>query len=216
MKLKYYKKKTIGSYFSKELIIILAAIGMSLLIINYFSHKFNDIFMPIAEAETRKYMTMVINDATKGVKFDANLFVTQKSGSNEIEMINYNSYEATKLINEITNNIQDRLNYKDDYYNSMIAEIPLGVIFNNSLIRNFGPRIKVRLDNVLDVISELQTEVKPYGINNALVEVKIKIEATARVILPLTSKEIKITNMIPISINIINGSIPEAYFMTYK
>jgi len=216
MKLKKYKKKTIGSYFSKELIIIISAIGMAFLIINYFSHKINHIFMPMAEAETRKYMTIIINDATKGVKFDGNLFVTQKSGGNEIEMINYNSYEATKLINEITNNIQDRLNYKDDYYNSMIAEIPLGVIFNNGLLRNFGPRIKIRLDNVFDVISELQTEVKPYGINNALIEVRVKIEATAKVILPFTSKEIKIINMIPISINIINGSIPEAYFMTYK
>ena len=216
MKLKKYKKKTISSYLSKELIIIIMAFVASLLIINYFSHKFNDVLMPIAESETRKYMTIVINNATKGVGFDENLFVIEKSNTNEIKMITYNSYEATKLINEITNNIQDKLNYKNDYYNSMIAEIPLGVIFNNGLMRNFGPRIKVRVDIIGDVISELQTEVKPYGINNALVEVRVRIDATAKVILPLTSKEINITNMIPISINIVNGNIPEAYFTAYK
>jgi len=216
MKLKKHKKKTIGSYLTKELIIVIAAIVTSLLVINYFSHRFNDILLPMAESETRKYMTVIINDATKGVKFDGNLFAIEKSNDNEIKMITYNSYEATKLINEITNNIQDKLNYKDDYYSSMISEIPLGIIFSNSLMRNFGPRIKVRVDIIGDVISELQTEVKPYGINNALVEVRVKIEATAKVVLPLTSKEINITNMIPISINIVNGSIPEAYFMTYK
>ena len=137
MKLKKYKKKTIGSYLSMEIIIVMTAIGMSFGIINYFSYKFNEVLMPIAESETRKYMTVIINDATKGVKFDGNLFVLEKSSDNEIKMITYNSYEATKLINEITNNIQDRLNYENDYYSSMIAEIPFGVIFFSGLIKIF-------------------------------------------------------------------------------
>jgi len=215
MKLKKYKKKTIGTYITGEIIIVLLALVMSVIVANRFSKRYNDILLPIAEAEVRKYMTIVINDATKGLKFDNNLFTIQKE-NDEIKMINYNSYEATKLINEITDNIQDRLNNKNDYYNSMVGEIPLGLVFNNSLIKNFGPKIKVRIDMIGDVISQLETEVKPYGINNALVVVRVKIEGNVRVILPLTSKEIKINNMIPISINIVNGKIPEAYFSSYK
>ena len=98
----------------------------------------------------------------------------------------------------------------------VVDEIPLGVVFNNALMRNFGPKIQIRLDIVGDVLSELETEVKPYGINNALVEVRVKLNANARVILPLTSKEINVTNVIPLSINIVSGSIPEAYIATYK
>ena len=67
---------------------------------------------------------------------------------------------------------------------------------------------------IVDIISELETEVKPYGINNALVVVRIKITAHIKVILPLVPKDIEIVNKIPISINIINGSIPEAYIST--
>ena len=145
MKLKRYKKKNIGSYLTFWIIIILLAIITSVLASNQISHRYNDKILPIAEAEAKKYMTVVINDATKGVKFDKNLFAIQKE-NDEIKMINYNSYEATKLINEITNNIQDRLNKNDEYYNSMIGEIPLGLIFNNSLLKNFGPRLKVRVD----------------------------------------------------------------------
>lgn len=215
MKLKKYKKKKMGTYFTMQIVIILCALVVSMVSVNSFSRRYNDRLLPVALAEARKYMTVVINDATKGVKFDKNLFTVQKE-NDEIKMINYNSYEATKLINEITNNIQDRLNKNDEYYNSMIGEIPLGLIFNNSLFSNFGPRIKVRIDMVGNVISQLETEVKPYGINNALVEVRVRIEGNVRVVLPLTSKEITINNMIPISINIINGKIPEGYFMTYK
>lgn len=176
--------------------------------------------MPIAEAKTRKYVTEIINNSTDNIKFENDLFVIEKSNDNEIKMVTYNSYEATQLINKITHNIQDSFDELESVFNGkdkfVVDEIPLGVIFDNALLRNFGPKIRVRIDIVGDVLSELETEVKPYGINNALVEVRVKLNANARVMLPLTTKEINVSNVIPISINIVNGSIPEAYIATYK
>ena len=220
MKLKRYKKKTIVTYLSRELLFIILAFLCALLVINCFYRRFNNIVMPIAEAKTRKYVTEIINNSTDNIKFENDLFVIEKSNDNEIKMITYNSYEATQLINEITHNIQDSFDELESVFNGkdkfVVDEIPLGVIFNNTLLRNFGPKIRVRMDIVGDVLSELETEVKPYGINNALVEVRVRLRANARVILPLTTKEINVNNVIPISINIVNGSIPEAYIATYK
>ena len=216
MRLRRYKKKTIGSHITREIIIIILGIIMAIVVINYFSYKFNEVVMPIAEAKTRKYITETINSSADDIKFDNDLFVIEKSNDNEIKMITYNSYEATQLINVITHNIEDnldKLENDDEMY--VIGEIPFGVVFNNALLRNLGPKIKVRIDIVGDVLSELETEVKPYGINNALVEVRVKLYANAKVVLPLVSKDINITNIIPISINIVNGSIPEAYIGTY-
>ena len=213
MRLKRYKKKTIGSHIAREIIIIVMGIVIALLIITYYSHRFNEVVMPIAEAKTRKYITETINNAADKIMFDNDLFVIEKSNDNEIKMITYNSYEATKLINEITYNIEDKLDKLEDNY--VIGEIPFGVVYNNALLRNMGPRIKIKIEIVGDVLSELETEVKPYGINNALVEVRVKLYANAKVIVPLVSKDISITNVIPISINIVNGSIPEAYIGTY-
>lgn len=216
MKLKYHKKKTIGSHISREVIIIILSFIMAIMIINYFYDKFNKVMLPLAEAETKKYIVEIINNATSNVKFDKNLFKIEKGSDNKIEMINYNSYEATNLINNITNNIQNKLNDDLNSSNYIIAKIPLGIIFKNSLIRNFGPMINIKLKVIGNVLSELETEVKPYGINNALVIVRVKLSAEARIILPVLSKEIKFENMIPISINIVNGSIPEAYISSYK
>jgi len=220
MRLKKYKKKTIGSYLSRELIFIIMAFIFAIIMINSFYREFNDTIMPIAEAKSRKYVTEIINNSTDNIKFENDLFVIEKSNDNEIKMITYNSYEATKLINKITHNIQNSFDELESVFNGhdkfVVDEIPLGVIFNNALMRNFGPKIQIRLDIVGDVLSELETEVKPYGINNALVEVRVKLNANARVILPLTSKEINVINVIPLSINIVNGSIPEAYIATYK
>ena len=104
MKLKKYKKKNNLKYFYIEIIIIILSIILSFIIINYFSSEINNTIMPLAESRTRKYITKIINNSTNDIKFNNQLFTIDKK-DNEIKMINYNSYECTKLINEITNNI---------------------------------------------------------------------------------------------------------------
>lgn len=221
MKLKKYKKKKISSYFTLGIIIVFSSLSCAFLVIDYFSRSINEIILPMATDEARKYVSLIINGSTDDIKFDEELFNIDKDKNNEIKMITYNSLEVTKLTNQITHNIEknfEKLENKnlDLMDGIVIEEIPLGVIYKNGFLRNMGPRIKVRIDIVSSVLSELQTEVKPYGLNNALVEVKVFLDATARVVLPFVSEEIKVTNVIPISITVVNGSIPEAYIASYK
>ncbi len=212
MKLKQYKKKTLGSHLVRELTIVLISIAAALMVINYFYKQFNRVMLPMAESMSRKYVMEVISSATKDVNIKNNLFSIQRNTDNEIKMIDYDAYEATQLINRITTNIENRFN-NDEY---IVSEIPFGIIFKNSILRNLGPMIKIKIKMIDSIISEIESLVKPYGINNALIEVRIKLKANVRVILPIVSKEITVTNVIPLSINIINGSIPEAYIATYK
>lgn len=216
MKLKRYKKKTLGSYISKEIIIIVLSFLAAILVINKLYYKFNNVVLPLAENEAKKYMTEIINRATNKIEIDKDLFIIERDKNNEIKMVNYDSNKMSLLTNKITNNIQNGFDKILTDNNYIIGNIPMGIIFKNSLLRNFGPNIGIRLRIIGNVISELETEVKPYGINNALMEVRIKIKANAQVVLPLVSKEIYVNNVIPISINIINGSIPEAYISSFK
>lgn len=227
MKLKKYKKKKFGTYFSFSLSIIITSLICSLIVIDYFDKKANQILLPIAESKTRKVVTMIINSACDEEMINDNLYVIDKDGNNEIKMITYNSYEVTKLINSVTFNIQNKIkdieNGNINYYgddiginNGIIAEIPFGVIFNNSLLNNIGPKLKLRLNILGDVISNIETEVKPYGINNAYVEVRINLEVTARILLPFVSENVVISNVIPLSMNIVSGTVPDGYIYSYK
>lgn len=227
MKLRKYKKKKYSSYISFGIMIIILSLILSFVIINYFSIKCNDILLPIAESKTRKVVTMIINSACDEEMILDNLYKINKNNNNEIEMITYNSFEVTKLINEVTSNVQDKLreieNDRMDYYgntdkieNGVIAEIPFGSIFGNTFLSNIGPKIKLRLNLLGDITSNIETEVKPYGINNAYVEVRIKLEVTARIVLPFVSEKVVISNVIPISMNIVNGTVPNGYIYSYK
>lgn len=227
MKLKRYKEKKISSYISMSIFLVVISLILSFIVIDYFANRANEILFPMAESQIRKVIAMIINKSCSNVNIGDNLYEINKDSNNEIKMITYNSFEVTKLINQVTTNIENMIsdieNGKMDYYgntfnkeNGVIAEIPFGVIFGNSLLANVGPKIKLRLNLLGDIISNIETEVKPYGINNAYVEVRIHLTVTARIVLPFVSEKVGISNVIPLSMNIVQGNIPEAYISSYR
>ena len=226
MKLKRYKKKKFSSYISFGIIIIILSLLLSFFVIDFFADKSNEILLPMAEAETRKVVTMIINDACDESLIKDDLYEIVREDNDEIKMITYNSFEVTKLINEVTSNIEmmikrienGEINYygDKDIYGGVIAEIPFGVIFGNSMLGNVGPKIKLRLKILGDITSNIETEVKPYGINNAYVEVRIHLTVNARIVLPFVSEKVVISNVIPLSMNIVQGTVPDAYISSYK
>ena len=227
MKLRRYRKKKVGTYISFGIIIIVLSLMLSFIIIDYLSNKSRDVLLPMAESMIRKVVTTIINSACDESMISDNLYEIRKNNNDEIEMVTYNSFMVTKLINDVTANVEHKLmefeNGKIDYYgntdkleNGVIAEIPFGVIYGNSLLGNIGPKIKLRLNMLGDITSNIETEVKPYGINNAYVEVRIKLEITARIVLPFVSEKVIISNVIPLSMNVVNGTVPEGYIYSYK
>ena len=137
---------------------------ISLMVINYFSSQIKTILLPIAEARVNKYISNMINKATGDILFDKELLKINKNSNDEVEMVTYNTYEVTKLIDKITMNIQDEFNgleygkVNDEF---VLQKIPFGVIFGNVFLRNLGPKINIRFDMIGNVLTNIETEVKP-------------------------------------------------------
>lgn len=222
MRLKRYKKKKISIYFSRGVIIIILSLILSIVIIDYFSKRANYYLLPLAESKVKSIITILINDATNNVIFNNDLFTINKNNDGVIEFINYNSYEANKLMNVVTLRIEDKFNeiyngkYDDNVNAYIVDEVPFGVIFNNTFLNGLGPKIKIKSKIVGSIVSNIETEVKPYGINNTYLETRIFLEVTARIYMPFITEEIKINNVIPISMNIVQGSVPNGYITSYK
>ena len=70
MRLKRYKKK---NYLAMQITFIIISIILSILIVDTFSKRINKVILPMAEGYTRKYITSVINDSAKDIKFDKQL-----------------------------------------------------------------------------------------------------------------------------------------------
>ena len=210
MKLK--KKK---SYTSKLLVMLLFPILFMITFFIIFQKPIkyvSNFFLNYASMEAEKQISTIINDSSsteefKRISYDELYYIT-KNSNNEIEMIDYNLATVNEFLDIVTFKIQDSLKEMEE---KVVLEIPFGIIMNNPFFNNLGPNIPVKLKFVSSVLTSVETKLTDYGINNSLVEIYVNIEVRAVVILPVVSKEIVVTNQVPVSYKVITGKIPEFY-----
>ena len=202
------------------LIIILIPIN---LILNYINKKISPKLTNYAELEIRKISNLII---TKSItkesleKININeIFIINKNNKNEILTVDLDTIKINNLIREATINIEENLkqlelgniNEYNELKKGVVLEIPLGQIYNNFLLNNRGPKIPVKLKIIGDMEMETKTKVTNYGINSALIEISLETRIKEKVILPITSKEIQVTQSTPIAIKLVQGTVPNYY-----
>ncbi len=178
--------------------------------------------MEYAISEIKNKSTIVINSAIKdGLYINNDIVDISKNDKNEIEMIDFNSKKVNEILTTITENILKNLKEiesgknisfdKEKYSKGVIFEVPLGTISDNVFVSNLGPKIPVKLNIIGDVVTNIKTDIKEYGINNALIQISISVKVSEKVIIPFISKDVDIIMDIPISLKLIQGNIPEYY-----
>lgn len=68
-----------------------------------------------------------------------------------------------------------------------------------------------RFNLIGDAFTDVKTKIKPYGINNALIDISIFVEIKVKVIIPFASKTAVVTNNVPVSIKAVQGEVPQFY-----
>ena len=192
--------------------------------------------MLYAEAEVKRLATLVINKSidkqlSMGMDVDS-MFEIVRNNDGEIEMIDFNTVNVTKILSSMTELIESNLmamvngeidsmdidlsGVSDMDYekigSGVIFEATMGSITGSSLINNIGPKVPVKLNLMGDVVCNVETSVKEYGINNALIEVGIKVSVDTMVNTPFVSDVVNVETVIPVSMKVISGSIPSYYF----
>lgn len=217
------------------IITILMCFIMVLFLLNFINSRFTPILLETAELEIGKFSTIIINKAIAQVLEDKintdELFDTITNSSGEIQTIDFNPIIVNQVLNIATSVVQNNLKLLEegnldtigvydmdlpedrieDLKKGIITQIPIGVITKNSLLSNLGPSIPIRLHYIGDVNSNITTEIVPYGINNALVKIGIRLEMTAQIILPFLTEKMILECDIPLAIKMIQGSVPNYY-----
>lgn len=219
---------------NRVILIIFSLIIVIILTMKFISLKANPILLEYAEMESRKLVSIVINDAiNKNITENINieeLFIIAKEGD-DIKSIDFNPITVNKILTETTSLIQNNLKYLEqgkiellnlttnalvDYNQNklkqgIIYEIPSGVIFGNSFLANVGPKVPVRFSLIGDIVSYVNTTVTDYGINNALIEVNVVLDLSFQIILPFVSDKTSINTTVPVALKLIQGNVPSYY-----
>lgn len=196
-------------------IILLIILALFIYLFIKVSDNISYYYMNYSKKEAKQIIEESIGNALtdevlESIK-DKEIFMLTKNDENEIEMIDYNTYEVNMFLRTITDNISNTLKREEKNTEKIAFYIPLGSITQNPIFNSKGPKIPVRIEVIGSVLSSVKTKVTEYGINNCLIEMFVSVEVTEKVILPVMTDTIKVSNEIPISYKIIKGKIPTYY-----
>ena len=92
-----------------------------------------------------------------------------------------------------------------------MCDISFSSLRNSTLFANIGPSIPIKLVFLGQVSTEIQTDIKDYGINNMMVSLYLVVLVKEQISMPISSMKKNVSVKVPISIDIVRGDIPSYY-----
>ncbi len=232
------KRKVKKNNIINKIIIILVLLIIAIIyILKIFNEKAIPHIDSYSKIEANKIVSNVISSTVSEniskYKNINDLIITNKDSTGNIKNIDFNMSLVNDVLVSSTKLIEQNLEYlesgnvdklklnssllsnKKKLNKGIIYEVPSGVIFDNVLLNNIFPKIPVRLSLVGNIFCRINTDVKEYGINNALIKVNINVTVEVKILLPFISNNATIEVDIPILMKVIEGNVPSYYFDGY-
>lgn len=234
MKKRRRRKKSYYINFKKWKRILVAGlvfwmIGVSL---KFMYQSILPVVMGYAKTQTINIATLVIkegiaNSELISFKID-DVIKFQEKDDGTVSSIVVNTPVLNRLLVSTTQQIEEKLLlvetgdltelgldaiYGGPYEDGVLLNVPLAAAFNLSLFHDISPTFPVSAKINGNAVTDIVTEVKPYGINNALLEIILKVTVKMYVAMPFRSEEITVTVSSPLVLKMITGEIPQYYYI---
>ncbi|GAA0464688.1 sporulation protein YunB [Alkalibacillus silvisoli] len=230
------KPKTLSQILMLTFVSFIVAIILSVWIIN---RGIEPTLIEIAETKTNQFAREAINEAvSKRIADDLEadeLIDIETDGDGNIVSLNWNSVVINRVLRNTTFRVQnflkriergeitpeETLNFDldDDIIiqedtveeHRAIVRIPIGQATQNALLANLGPQVPVHFRVIGDVQSDVERRVTEYGINNAMIELDIHIQANVQIVIPFATKTTQVETNVPVYVGVVQGQVPDFY-----
>lgn len=192
------------------------------------------ILKPYMNSEVERLTNNIVNQAIRNKIKNANYSFNKVNQNENSKLFSYDTIMLTKIKDEITAYVQDSFiqldNGKIDEYfisdriktgrfkkvkHGVICDLTLGSVRGSTLFANVGPAIPIKLSFLGQIQSDIDVDIKEYGINNVLVTIYLIINVKEQISMPFSSDKVEIKVREPIVIDLVQGNIPH-YFYDYS
>jgi sporulation protein YunB len=130
-----------------------------------------------------------------------------KDGQGKVTAVKTNIVMINRMEAEISAQILEKLKA----FNESQMTIPLGNILNSEFLLGRGPKIKIKINPIGAIDSNLVNEFITAGINQTMHKIQMDITLTVGIILPGSYKETQVHSTVNIAEMVIVGDIPNSY-----
>ena len=209
---------------------------IAILLFFYFvNQRLTPIYLQYAEVQTEKIASHVISEAiTERISnvLDVNDIIQHVPTENSDQVtVKYNTEVINRILADVRTTVDENI---EEIENGNIDILPLeedieydaeqmqaqgGVVFfvslwqitNMPLLGNLGPKIPIRFHIIGDAQADVFPYIEEFGINNAYVEVNIKLKVQVKIIVPLATKIAVVEQTIPVAIGLVQGPVPQVF-----
>ena len=203
------------------LLIIILIICITSILLVFISNNITPKLLNIASSSLDTYnnhliMNFISNESLSKKELN-NLINIVKNKDDEIISIDYDVKYSYQILQNITNELYEivsKTTYKDitdydfDIKDDLVLYYPVGLAFNSIYFNNLGPRIPVKIKFLSSLVTNINTKVSNYGINNVLIEIYIDINIEDYIVVPFKEEKIKKNYNILLASKVIMGKVP--------
>lgn len=200
-----YKNKEIKML--KIIIILIITIATFYRILNSINPIIDEQCKTIAKSIATKISNEQATKVMSRYNYDDLCNVSKDSNGN-ISMISANVVTINEIISDIPILIQQELEKEEN--NSF--NIKFGIITGTRLLSGMGPNIKIKIDKIGNLDTDLKSEFQEAGINQTLHRLYLQIECKVIILTPFDTIEEKIVNQVLLAEAVIIGTTPNTYY----
>lgn len=200
----------------KIIIIIIINIFLCNIIGKLYLKKFNKFIEENNQILIKKEINNIVR--SNYVNISSDLYNIIYNDKNEIVNIDLNANDINKYLSSYLSIINDKLNntnykYLNKYYNLLKTNnktyflLPIGIISDNPLFFNTGPKIILYYDLLNIPTIKVVVKLKNYGLNNALIETYLLIHVDQSVLKPILTTVSTYEYSFLVSSKMINGRV---------
>ena len=210
--------------FKANIFIIFLIILIAILIFKQFCDDTTPLLLSYTEIKMNDYLESIASDYEKIMTEteNLNLLEVKENKNGEIIGMDYDLNKIYTISTHLTEYLNNHLkNYdelsstlKKDFSmneSSLLFLVPFGQLLDNVYLSQIGPKIPVIVNLENSVFTNVSTKVTDYGLNNALLNVVLKVRLGYQIITPSQKEKKTLEYELLISSSVIEGKVPNFY-----
>lgn len=198
------------SYKSRFILILIGSIlllGSTLL---WIENEIRPAMFTLAEAQINRIAARTISRVITQAMQDENettLIRTSVNEQGKVILIQPDTMRFNTITARITRDLEEELERLQD----IPILVPLGQIWGNSLIANYGPQIPIYMKPTGMLQITTQDRFEQVGINQTKHRMYLDVEIVIRIAVPMADKNTTVKTALPLAEYVIIGDVPTTY-----